>query len=340
MRRARLTVAVTAAAALLLAACGGGDEDGSSAPEEKAAVKDLASQAALAAVWPLTGLPVKDGGSAIEEHPVYVVKIDNTPSSSPQVGLKTADLVVEELVEGGSTRLAVFYYSKLPKEVGPVRSMRASDIGIVKPVAGELVTSGAATRTYGRLRDSKVTWHEEGAKGVYRNRGRRAPYNVFADLTSLASGAKGSGERPDDYLEWGDSTDLPTGKPAKSIEARFSGGHTSRWTYASGRYGLDGTFAAQGDEFKADNVLVIRATVGDAGYRDPAGNPVPETKFEGSGQGVLFHKGKAIQVTWHKSGLDGQLRLKTSQGGALKVPAGRTWIELVPTDQNAGVTFR
>jgi hypothetical protein len=43
------------------------------------------------------------------------------------------DLVVEELVEDGVTRLAAFYYSQLPSKVGPVRSMRASDIGIVSP---------------------------------------------------------------------------------------------------------------------------------------------------------------------------------------------------------------
>ncbi len=39
--------------------------------------------------------------------------------------------MVEELVEGGLTRLAVFFYSQVPDNAGPVRSMRASDIGIV-----------------------------------------------------------------------------------------------------------------------------------------------------------------------------------------------------------------
>ena len=44
------------------------------------------------------------------------------------------------------TRLAAFYYSDIPGDVGPVRSMRASDIGIVSPVDGAMVTSGAAAR--------------------------------------------------------------------------------------------------------------------------------------------------------------------------------------------------
>ena len=70
---------------------------------------------------------------------MLAVKIDNSSSSAPQVGLGDAGMVVEELVEGGMTRLAVFYYNDVPSEVGPVRSMRATDIGIVSPL-GQLVT--------------------------------------------------------------------------------------------------------------------------------------------------------------------------------------------------------
>ena len=62
----------------------------------------------------------------------------------PQVGLSDADLVTEELVEGGITRLAVSYYQTIPENVGPVRSMRATDIGIVQPLKATLVASGGA----------------------------------------------------------------------------------------------------------------------------------------------------------------------------------------------------
>ena len=50
---------------------------------------------------------------------MIVTKIDNTSSSAPQVGLGSADLVVEELVEGGFTRLAAFYYSEVPADDRP-----------------------------------------------------------------------------------------------------------------------------------------------------------------------------------------------------------------------------
>jgi hypothetical protein len=79
-------------------------------------------------------------------------------------------------------------------------------------------------------------------------------------------------------------------------------------------------------------VLVLRVRVGDAGYKDPAGNPVPETHFTGSGQALMFHGGRVVRGTWKKR-LDSTLKLST-RAGNLEVPAGHTWIELVP--QNGG----
>src|SRR4051794_16109395 len=70
---------------------------------------------------PLTGLPVM---GKVPVHPVIAVKIDNSSSSAPQVGLGSAEMVTEELVEGGITRLAAFFYTGIPDTVGPVRSMR------------------------------------------------------------------------------------------------------------------------------------------------------------------------------------------------------------------------
>ena len=116
-----------------------------------------------------------------------VLKMDNTYASSPQVGLGEADMVVEELVEGGSTRLAAFYYSQIPGDVGPVRSMRASDIGIVSPVKGAMVTSGAAMVTINRIEGADIPFFSEGDKGFYRDSSRSAPYNLFTDMSETAT---------------------------------------------------------------------------------------------------------------------------------------------------------
>ena len=334
MRRAQLTTALLVASSLLLVGCGGGDD---ASGDQKPAAQQVAGAEEVASTWPLTGLPVSGDQDVAQPHPVLVTKIDNTGSSAPQIGLGKADLVVEELVEGGLTRLAAFYYSQLPAKVGPVRSMRASDIGIVSPADASVVTSGAAARTIARIKGAGIQFFPEGSPGLSRDTARSAPYNVFADLTAVAKHAGQDAARPDDYLPWGDAKDFPGGQKATKIAAGFGGGHTTNWTYDGSGYVNQNTYAADGDHFPADTVLVLKVQVGDAGYLDPAGNPVPETKLEGKGQALVFHGGKLVRGTWSKSGLDDAISLST-KAGELTVPAGRTWIELVPA-ANGSVTF-
>ncbi|MCD6638869.1 MAG: DUF3048 domain-containing protein [Nocardioides sp.] len=326
--RLRLTSAALVAAALLLAGCSGGDD-----PEPKDDSTEPTSQAPVEepTYWPLTGLEVK---GELPKNAILVTKVDNTGSSAPQVGLGSADMVVEELVEGGMTRLAAFYYSKMPKTIGPVRSMRASDIGIV-PEGATVVTSGAAQVTLNRVNAAGIPWITEGAKEVYREPSRSAPYNLFARLGDIAKRVKAE-ETPESYLPFGDAADLPKGIPARTLTADF-GAHSTSWEFRNGTYVNTNSYAAEGDEFPATSVLVLRVKVGDAGYKDPAGYPVPETKFEGKGPALLFHGGRLVRGTWQKDGHRGAISLKT-KGGELVVPAGRVWIELVPA-ANGNITW-
>jgi hypothetical protein len=339
VRPARQLIGITAtltALSLGLAACG---EDDSGGDGDSDAPGTVAEKKEEPQTWPLTGLPVDGKGSAETDHPVLVLKLDNTASSAPQQGLSKADLVVEELVEGGITRLAAFYYSQIPGEVGPVRSMRASDIGIVAPADAALVTSGGAAQTVQRINDAGIKIFNEGSPGFFRESSRSAPYNLFTDMGKVAKASEdGKEARPDDYLPWGEEGDLPAGKPAGTITADF-GSHSTNWVFQNGTYVNQNTYAADGDEFPADSVLVLRVDVGDAGYTDPAGNPVPETIFEGTGKAQLFHGGSVVEGTWSKDALDSSVTLET-KGGKLKVPAGRVWIELVPIDaKNGSVTY-
>jgi len=330
--RLHTSVAAFVAASLLLAGCGGGDDE--ETPSDSAPAGSTASETSEPpepVYWPLTGLE-RTGKSP--QHPVMVTKVDNTSSSAPQVGLGSADLVVEELVEGGYTRLAAFYYSKVPTDVGPVRSMRASDIGIV-PQGATVVTSGAAPITLQRIKGAGIPWITEGAAGVYRENTRSAPYNLFAHLADISKRVKAD-EEPPPYLPWGTEADLPKGGKARTVTADF-GAHSTSWQFQGDGYVNTDSYAAQGDQFPADSVLVLRVKVGDAGYTDPAGYPVPETKFEGEGDALLFHDGRVVRGTWTKDGLTGAIELATKDG-ELTVPAGHVWMELVPA-VNGDVTF-
>jgi hypothetical protein len=327
LRRLALTLSALTATGLMLTACGGSS---SSTPE--ADPQKVSSGQTITQFWPLTGLEVASGKSAELDHPVLVAKMDNTVSSQPQVGLSKADMVVEELVEGGLTRLAAFYYSDIPTNAGPIRSMRASDIPVVSPVHASMVTSGAAGRTIALIKAAGIPFYSEGSKGFYRSDQRIPPYNLFAHLDEVATSAKAKPATPPDYLTWGTDKDLPKGIKVTSIGAQFSGGHTTEWQFTNGTYHNTNSNAPAGDQFPATNVLVLRVKEGDAGYLDPAGNHVPQTILKGKGNALLFHNGRMVAANWAKGKADSSIQLTTKKGAVLKVPAGHTWIELVPAD--------
>ncbi len=330
-RRGPLLVVTAVVCALVLAACGGTDTKAASKPDSQ----PVQGGAKLAALWPLTGEPVR---GATPDRPVLVTKIDNTASSAPQVGLSKADLITEELVEGGLTRLAVFFYQQLPAVAGPVRSMRASDIGIVKPAHAVVVASGAAPPTLARLRYADVPFFEEetGGRSYYRDSARRKPYDLMVKPASIAAKARKKAVVPASYLPWGTEKDWPGGARATGLDAVFSPDHTTTWSWTrKGGYVNENSFAAPGDRFRPDTVIVVRVREGDAGYRDPAGNKVPETLWTGSGQALVLHKGQVVRGTWRKSGPASPVRFRTARG-ALAIPAGHVWLELVPVDGAGG----
>ena len=291
-----LLVAATLTAASLTA-CGGGDEEPKApqadpsepftpAEEEEEVTPDT---------WPLTGLEVAEGESAALKHPILVTKIDNTSSGSPAGRAQPGRPGRRGAVEGGLTRLAVFFYSQVPENAGPVRSMRASDIGIVPAEHATVVTSGAAGVTIRRITDAGIPFIQEGGPGTYRDTSRPAPYNLMVHLDDTAKAAKQKAVRPADYLPWGDGSDLPAGKKATTFAAAFSGGHSTQWEFDGEHYVNTNSNAGADDQFPADTVLALQVEVGDAGYLDPAGNHVPETKFVGKGPAWLFHNGRVVR---------------------------------------------
>lgn len=332
----RVIVAMTAAA-LTLTACGSKSADSS---DPGASTRDSAK---LVERSPLTGLVLKDG---LPTNPVFVVKVENTEGGQPQYGLNKADLVFEELVEGGLTRLAALYYSNLPTKIGHVRSTRATDIGISLPVGGQVVASGGASPTYRLLKKSgvKIFSEDHGAPGFSSDLSKVRPYNRLVNLKTIAKKAK-AGSVPGNYLPWralpaatptpdpsADPSATPTAAPKKatSADVGFSNSTHTRWTLKNDKWSRVNGHAAPGQDFQADTLLVLFARVGDAGYTDPAGNPVPETIFDGNGRAVIMHGGTAIEATWFKGQKDSQITFKDKAGKPVDIDPGHVWIELAP----------
>lgn len=279
--------------------------------------------------WPFTGLPAPNG---LPDRRAMIVKIDNTLDAEPQVGLASADLVIEELVEGGFTRLAAFYYSTLPETVGPVRSVRTSDIGFVLPVNALLVASGGAPEPLRRLKEAGIlTAFEDMLPGFFRASDRVAVHDLLLHPRQAIS-SLWSTTAPTDYLSWATDQEAPfQGQPVTRLSAVFSPSHTSAWQYQPG----SGWVRTNGledpnDRFIPDNIVILQVRLQEAPYVDPSGATVPETILVGSGRAVVIHENQAISGHWEKNSAAADLHLVDQHGNPLSVPPGETCIELVP----------
>ncbi|WGL53533.1 DUF3048 domain-containing protein [Nocardioides sp. BP30] len=339
MRTSRALVRAIVPLALgsvVLTGCGGGSKDSSDGGSASTAASGASSPAAAPtpSTWPLTGLAAPDGASETK-HSVYIAKIDNTYDSKPQYGIGQADMVTQELVEGGITRLAVFFYSKLPQKVGPIRSMRLTDIGVAKPLNAKLVTSGAAQVTLSGLAKAGVKFIDMNNPNVRRvlDGTHDTLHSVQANLSKLAaSSTQSTAARPQDFFQWGTDADFQGTGKATTVNTKIGNapGSNDVWKYTAGKYVLQNSYMDRASVYNPDTVIAITVKTSLAPYRDPAGNPVPVTHFEGSGKAVIFHGGKLEKVKWRKDGVEGLPTFTAKDGTPVKVPAGHVWIALVP----------
>ncbi|MGV8976864.1 MAG: DUF3048 domain-containing protein [Cellulomonas sp.] len=346
LRQTRTLALLTIAMAAALGACSGGGTPGpagSVPPVTVAPSIDPAKQAAptpvVPARWPLTGVAAAD----VAVRPALAVKIENPAEVRPQTGLDQADMVWEEVVEGGITRFVAIFHSQVPAEVGPIRSVRPMDPAIVSPLHGIIAFSGGQAGFVSALSAAGVQTlsQDAGAPGFARSKVRPAPHNVFGTPTTFWNQADdGHKASPPEQFHFARTADQATavvsGTPAANVTLQLSGGSHPGWswnaadsTWLRSEAGTPST-AASGARLAATNVIALRVSLVDSGTVDPAGNPVPETKLVGSGDALVATGGKSVAATWTKTATDAPLTLATADGTDIKLAAGTTWIELVP----------
>ncbi|PZR51828.1 DUF3048 domain-containing protein [Xylanimonas oleitrophica] len=344
----RRTAALHAAAvtgalalALALAACSGGAAAVHATADPDVAARKGAPPAPQAepSVWPLTGVPTDE----VAQRPALAIKIENSREARPQTGLELADIVWEEVVEGGITRYVAVYHSQIPEAVEPVRSARPMDPAIVAPLGGILAYSGAQPQFIDAIEAAGVqsVIMDRGDAGFARDRARRAPHNVVGTPQAFLDQARGDRAVPPpaqfEYAaEVGQGTASATGTPAQRLDVSLSRAQRTVWDWdgEQGTYlrsdGSTPSVSTTGARHAARNVLLLSAEMVTTKWRDPAGSPVPETKIEGTGQGVLASGGKAVEVTWSKPSLGERIVLTGADGTEVRLDPGTTWVELVP----------
>lgn len=281
-----------------------------------------------AGVQPLTGL-----AGPVPDRPAAVVKIDNSPKARPQVGLEQADIVVEEEVEGGVTRLAAVFHSQ-GAVVGPVRSGRTTDIPVLDGLGSPLLVYSGANQVIDALllrQPAVQNRSAERTSGYWREKARKVPSNLFTDLG--AQWASATGSPPPAQFAYRAAGQAPAGgEAATSFSVTYRANRVSwAWNgelWARSQGGAPHVVAA-GGQLAVANVVVVETAKVDTGMVDTSGARVPEFAFVGAGPATVFTGGQRIAATWTRPTLRSAVTLTAADGSVVGLTPGRTWVEVV-----------
>jgi hypothetical protein len=282
-------------------------------------------------VAPLTGMPGEF------PRPALIVKIDNVSAARPQSGLRQADIVIEEPVEGNLTRLAAVFQSSDAGVVGPVRSMRTSDLELI-PMFGRplFAASGGNAGVVPQLHQANAVdiGNNVSGQGFRRDGGRPAPHNLYSSTPELYQKAPETPPPPKRIFQYRRPGErlAPGARPVRGVALRFGGSEISRFTWdpthGTWRRSQNGTphMAAEGLQIAPQNVVVAEINYDLSGQ---LGRSVPHAVVTGFGPAMVLTKGHAIGGSWVRPTLADRLKFIAADGRTeIKLSPGQTFIEL------------
>jgi hypothetical protein len=282
------------------------------------------------------------------EGPVLVVKIDDTTSARPQIGLDQADVIYIEQVEGGLTRLAAIFSTKIPALIGPVRSARISDIDILAQYGRVVFAySGAQSKMYPVI--SAANLNDYGAQRqsptIYtRDPLRRGPTDMVlrADLLMEKVVADGREIATSTSVGWTFSDDIETGTALSSAKVSWPAAeYEVRWSSAQRRWLIfnDGiaNMSASGIQHGASTFVIQLVKIVPSIYGDKFGGVTPLSETVGTGVGYILRDGKYIEGRWSRPDLLSGTSWSDLSGEETTFARGQVWIAL--TEKNPQLTL-
>ena len=333
--------------------------------------EESTTEAIIGTLNPLTG----ESGyneAAIGKRPVAVV-VENefsTESVRPQWGLNEADIVLEGESEY-STRLLLFWsdYTNMPKQIGPTRSARPPFIRFSQLFDCVFIHAGLS-KTKGNYIGANTVFKEDNVDhinllkysedGVYFGRDKSRTSTIehtgylngtnTAELLSKAGINTSINTAKFTELEFNEKAQALSDKEATSAKFVWSDVHSSGHCPKVGKFSYDKSaqkyttadFDSRFDEanLEFENLIFLFDTteyVVKANYKG-SGNSETYCDYKLSGgKGTILSEGTAIDITWGVS--NGKLWMKDSEGNAVKLNPGKSYIGYGSSNHGGSVTL-
>jgi hypothetical protein len=356
----RTAIAGLVALTLLVAACSPGEEAAeSTTTSDPTTTSSTSSTTSTSTTTPPTttdnretslvnGLPVDD--ESLLDRRLLAVKIDNHPRANPQSGIDQADMVIELMVEG-ITRFLTFWHESDTDYLGPNRSGRPTDAALLAAFPEPtFVLSGAQAWVQNLIVSNGINMIKETSNGTFRISGRSAPHNLYVDTFVLreTADARGYADDPPEGPLWHFGPMPASATPASSVEIDFSG-NTVIWDWDEGEglwlrtaLGQESTYVDEdGNEDRIGVPVMIALYVEQYTARPgggQSGTTLPSSRTTGQGRAFVFADGQVTEGTWERETEEEWFTLRTESGSTMNVPAGQSWVSLVPANRGLEIT--
>ncbi len=276
------------------------------------------------------------------------VMINTHNAALPQVGLNSAFIVYELMVEGGITRMMALYEQDFNEtKIGSIRSSRHNYLDYAMENDAIYVHWGGSVPAYNDLDKLNID-HLDGMVygGKYfttdKTLNRSLEHTRFSSSDMIREGIEKLKLRTttdNGYLlnYTADIVDLSSkegSSVANNVAIKYSSYRTAEYEYNSEEQvyyrsmnGKKHTDLLTGEQYHFKNIIAYAVQ-----YDSYQGEKWRDLKNIGTGEGVYITNGYSIPIIWTKESRESKTKYTYLDGTEIDVSDGNTFIQIYPTD--------